>query len=224
MNRELQYRTGRFPEVDPIPSWLKEEVANLSRQEQSWRRAYAKTRIAELRVAMAQHEAAAAEASAFLEWDGGQAKGGLLKHVEALIARDPEREPLYWAAMWQLKKLNSMQEEYQRWLPAYSDALEVEATSREQGWPSSWPIEFCGLWRQLGGTPSAAKAWDRAGWEPTEVLAREELQSMGRMELSQRLTALRIVPKVPENSDLESYWLDNSEADFSTTSSDRRQG
>ena len=224
MNREQQYRTGRFPAVDPIPTWLREEVAQVSRDEQSYWRAYAKRRIGELLAHIEEHKQLSEQARAFLNWGGGQSNKGLLKHVEGLIAQDAEQEPLYWAAMWQLKKVNAMQEEYERWLPVYSDALELEAASREQGWPESWPVEFCKLWQRIGGTPHSAKAWDRAGWPVTEVLTRAELQSMGRLSLADRLVALRISARVAEYSEDDCIYCDEGPGLASTVSNVRSAG
>ena len=116
--------------------------------------------------------------------------GDLLAITEKLISECTDRESEIWQAMWDVKKFQKRQSEYEKVLLRYSNLLEHRQHHVDLGWPTQWPDPFCEFWLELGGTPQTASAWANAGWWPETVLVEDIYGNQNQMTVTERLQCL----------------------------------
>lgn len=184
MRLEQQYRTGRFPKEEPVPTWLEERVHEVSHAD--WPLASATEQMHELLQDQAKAALAVAAAKQLLGIDE-TFTGSLLARTEACIAADPLREAEYWSAMWKVRNANRIRGDYQRNLAWYAGELEQAMLHREHGWPANWSRQLSALWQELGGSAFTARAWARAGWGAYDSLLAAVKTDAGWMSISERV-------------------------------------
>lgn len=189
MNKELQYRTGRWPQPEGIPDEVLEQLRMLD-DDIAADRALLR-RCHELLAEMALPDAAGVIARRRLGLGKADPECGLLAHARGLIAADPAREAEVWEAMWAARRHSSLEAEYRTMLRQVAAIYEQRQQWRELGFPADWAPAHCGLWRECGGSAATARAWSRAGWASDEVLGGRVLDTNGRnLALSARVTMM----------------------------------
>ena len=191
MKREEQYRYGVFPPKDPIPQWIRDRVAELEDQVEQlpeWTLMEAEQIICRLR----DNALPKLRATELLHWSDERGSDGLLRHTQQRVDADPTNQQDYWDAMWTIRHYLDDERAFEKLMPAYADALEVQARHRELGWPDAWTSDMCALWTEVQGTTASARAWASAQWSPADVLT-QPIALHGRpMTLLERVTTQRV--------------------------------
>ena len=187
MNLEQQYRTGRFPQEDPVPEWLKDRVTDIVMDIMD--SVDIRGRMRPLLEAQCTPSAQADAAKRTLGIDG-PLPVNLLAHTQHLVDTDPLHAAEYWEAMWTVRARQSAADEYRMYLPAFARMLDTWMLYRELGWPEGWHPDLCDLWQECGGTPATARAWARRGWNAEHALAARTPGKGHPMTLRERVTCL----------------------------------